>query len=100
MQLMPAQKFFSVNEMCKHLIDVIVLLGHKDYGTVANRRLLVSIACVSRTLSAFALDALWATLDDLRPLVRLLPEDSCKYGRDRANIVSSRSLFSALVVSV
>jgi hypothetical protein len=56
------------------------------------RQDLLAIALVSKAFSTFALDALWAYLDSLWPLIKLLPNDSYE-APSGANIVS-RALLS------
>jgi hypothetical protein len=66
----------------------------RAFNRSARKDLLV-LALVSKTLSGFALDALWTYLDSLRPLIKLLPTDSYETTTG-ANVVSRASLVEAL----
>lgn len=74
--------------MCKYLVDVVVLSGPMGSKTPTYRGILLSLASISRTISAYALDALWETLDDIVPLIHLLPRDSFKYDEYHGQTVS------------
>lgn len=62
------------------------------------RQDLLAMALVSKAFSTFALDALWAYIYSLWPLIKLLPNDSYE-APSGANVVSRTLLIEALCLS-
>lgn len=72
----------SAEEIITRIVQAFDL---DDTAPSINWITLAVLARVSRAFSKPALDHLWSTLDDLDPLVRLLPEDA--YLRNTPNLI-------------
>ena len=68
-------------ELLKHIISFIPDLYESAKDPTVDRRALISLTQVCRTLSGHALDRLWAHLPSIAPLLYTLPSDLCKIDR-------------------
>lgn len=67
-------RIFSINEMCKGIVDMVA--DSYDFDRKETRKPLLTLARVSRSFTELALDELWRELEDVKPLVGLLPPNS------------------------
>jgi hypothetical protein len=65
---------FLVDEICESFIKQIAPVCEKR--NPSERRDLPALSLTSKALSTFALGVLWAYLDTLWPLIKLLPSES------------------------
>ena len=64
---------------CLNVDEIVRLIVHKLVAS-SGRRSAVSLACCSKSFEDPVLDALWATQDELLPLLKSLPSDVWKEG--------------------
>lgn len=69
-----AHHLFSVNETCKGIVDAVA--DSYDFDREETYKPLLKLALVSKTFSVLALYELWRDLENVRPLVGLLPSNA------------------------